>query len=455
MITRQFKTSVLAVGIQVLMLISLPVGAGTTVTNLFSFQNLQTGEDPRFGLVLATNGAYYGTTSGGGPYDSGTVFKMSADGTVTTVLIFNGTNGSGPYGGLRLASDGNLYGTTMDGGGSNGSGTIFRIGPDDAFTNLITFAGTNGQMPSTGLTQGRDGNLYGTTDLGGVYGIGTAFRMTLDGTLTTLVSFDGTNGSDPMGGLVQASDGNFYGTTREGGDIGYGSLFRLTPAGALTPLASFNYTNGCWPAAGLMQAADGCLYGTTCGFLTANYGTAFRITTNGVLSTLVFFNQTNGGSPLAALMQANDGNLYGTTTSGGAYNRGTVFRLTPSGAFSTVYSFTGTNDGIHPSTKLIQGADGDLYGMTSEGGAYNSGNIFRLSIPMAPMLLSPVVMDNAVLLNWNAVAGQSYQTEFCSDLSSSNWVLLGFAVTATNGALSARDSRSPDLQRFYRVVVLP
>ncbi len=75
------------------------------------------------------------------------------------------------------------------------------------------------------------------------------------------------DGEIPTAGLVQATDGNLYGTTLEGGTIGAGSVFTITPAGVLTPLYSFCLQSGCTdgalPFGGLVQGTDGNFYGTT------------------------------------------------------------------------------------------------------------------------------------------------------------------------------------------------
>jgi uncharacterized repeat protein (TIGR03803 family) len=69
-----------------------------------------------------------------------------------------------PLGGLTLASDGNFYGTTVD-GGSTDSGTIFRMTPQGTVTVLHNFTGADGQGPSKSLVQALDGSLYGLTGL--------------------------------------------------------------------------------------------------------------------------------------------------------------------------------------------------------------------------------------------------------------------------------------------------
>ncbi len=423
-------------------------------SNLFSFKNLQNGYDPRPRLVLHTNGLFYGTTSGGGTYDQGTIFVATPQGLVTNLVIFNGTNGSGPYGGLTLADNGYFYGTTMDGGISNG-GTVFRVSAQGSFSSLVAF--TNGESPSAGLIQARDGDLYGTTQFGGAYRSGTIFRMSPDGLLTTLFSFQRTNGYAPAAELTEAADGNFYGTTANGGPYEAGAAFRMTPDGSVTFLAQFSYTNGYHPSAAMIQASDGNLYGTTIGALSGNLGNVFRLTTNGTLTPLVIFNGTNGANSLAALLQATDGNLYGTTIFGGPtgrYGPGTVFCLTRDGSFSTVYAFTGASDGVNPRASLIQAADGNLYGVTSEGGTNYSGNIFKISVPMRPVLKPPIIAGGASIVSWSTIAGQVYQLEGKSNLRDSSWTFLGGPLLASSGSLSYSNVIEGTVG-FYRVSLLP
>ncbi len=101
----------------------------------------------------------------------------------------------------------------------------------------------NGYTPSI-LTEGNDGNLYGTTENGGTSGDGTVFQLTPSGTLTTLYSFTGgADGANPMGPLVVGTDGNLYGTTSTDGGTGDGgTFFKITTSGALTTLHAFNGT---------------------------------------------------------------------------------------------------------------------------------------------------------------------------------------------------------------------
>ena len=109
-------------------------------------------------------------------------------------------------------------------------GTVFKISPNGALTNLYSFTGTNdGGDPYAGLVQGSDGNFYGTTGEGGTNGHGTVFKISPNGAMTTLYSFQHYNdGANPDAGLVQGSDGNFYGTTSNGGSERRGTVFQIS-----------------------------------------------------------------------------------------------------------------------------------------------------------------------------------------------------------------------------------
>ena len=153
--------------------------------------------------MQGTDGNLYGTTAGGGDYGAGTVFKMTTNGTFTTLYMFTGgADGANPYAALAQGTDGNFYGTTA-GGGDYGAGTVFKMTTNGTLMTLYSFTGgDDGANPWTGLTQGADGNYYGTTRSGGPYFIaGTIFMITTDGTLTTLYSFTGgDDGANPLAG---------------------------------------------------------------------------------------------------------------------------------------------------------------------------------------------------------------------------------------------------------------
>ena len=148
-----------------------------------------------------------------------------------------------PQGGLVQGRDGNLYGTTGYGGiGYNedaispiftGYGSVFRVTTNGTLSTLFLFGSPNGSYSTDGsyssaaLVQGIDGNFYGTTQLGGANRKGTVFQV-IGNNVSTLVSFNGTNGWSPCGSLVQGTDGDFYGTTIGGGAYGRGTVFQLS-----------------------------------------------------------------------------------------------------------------------------------------------------------------------------------------------------------------------------------
>jgi uncharacterized repeat protein (TIGR03803 family) len=321
-----------------------------TFTALASF-DYNNGGDPVSSLAEGLDGNFYGVTPDGGslncyPLGCGALFRMSPEGKITLLNNFSCTgacpNGMKPIGGLVRASDGNLYGTTTLGANYQncslylGCGTIFQFSSSDGeLRTLHAFDGkTEGGLSSAALIQATDGNLYGTARVGGAADAGTVFEISPQGEVTTLYDFcseaNCADGSSPFGGLVQATNGNFYGTTRGEGKMA-GTVFEITPEGVLTTLYTFctqnNCADGTHPKDSLIQASDGNLYGTTSGGGVRRYGTIFMITLAGKLTTLHRFDLTHGANPYGGLMQATDGNLYGLTFYGGTPGPGVVYRL--------------------------------------------------------------------------------------------------------------------------------
>jgi len=389
-----------------LLFMARTIHADVNFTTLVAFDGTN-GAHPQGGLIQAADGNLYGTTDSGGTNGGhGTVFRLSHSGAFTTLASFSGTNGYGP-GRLTQARDGSFYGLTHRLTNNPCGGTIFKMTPSGALTTLVTFDGTNGFSPESALIQSTNGNFRGTTaviDLEnrdfGFYryaGNGTLFEMTPSGALTNLHTFNGTNGSAPLPGLIQAADGNYYGTTAAGDAHypGLGTIIRMSPSGALTTMVIFHGTNGSGPGE-LLQASDGNFYGTTeiggalygasvkfygthAGGYTNAYGTIFEMTPAGRLFTLVSFDGTNGFFPESRLIQAVDGNFYGTAMEGtGPQSRGKVFKMTPWGLLITLISFDGVN-GACPCNGLVQGSDGNLYGTTLTGGAFDQGTIYRIT----------------------------------------------------------------------------
>lgn len=425
---------------------------------------------PQARLVQGVDGSFYGTTAAGGADTSqGTVFKMTPTGTLTTLFSFTFPyhDGASSQAELLLCSDGYFYGTTAA-GGTYSHGTIFRITPTGALTSLYSFYGTfDGAQPKAGLVQAPDGNFYGTTPAGGYYLNGTVFQVTSNGVLNSLYSFSDGDGVNPYAGLVHGNDGELYGTTEYGGSgydgtdfSGNGTVFGITTNGVLNTLVAFTGDNGAHPYAGLLLAADGNFYGTTYQGPVSTNGTIFKITPGGALTTLFVFNGTNGALPSGNLLQGPDGNLYGTTANGATgYNGspssgyGTVFMVTTNGELTTLVAFDDAN-GSSPQAGLIRATNGDFYGTTSGGGAFGDGTIFRLSPARPPVFQSLIRTGGTITITWTAVAGRNYQVQANIGFSQTNWIDKGF-VTATNSTASWSETAGLDLQRFYRVALLP
>jgi uncharacterized repeat protein (TIGR03803 family) len=303
--------------------------------------------------------------------------------TFTTLHSFAGTDGINPNSGLVQGTDGNLYGTTSA-GGANGDGTAFKITLDGAVTTLHSFDGTDGVNPA-GLIQATNREFYGTTGGGGANGDGTVFKMTRTGDVTTLHSFDGTDGTNPNAVLLQASNGYFYGTTAAGGANDDGTVFQMTLSGALTTLHSFDGTDGSNPSGGLIEAQSRIVFGTTKGGGTHGLGSIFNLTLSGVLSSEYSFAaglEEIGSAPvgLVQVWEVNTHDLYGTTSATGVYGAGTVYKMLPlpqrAAAQTGSFGINGM-DGSDSVAALIQGSDQALYGTTAAGGAYGYGTVFN------------------------------------------------------------------------------
>jgi uncharacterized repeat protein (TIGR03803 family) len=234
--------------------------------------------------------------------------------------------------------------------------------------------------PKGSLVQGSAGVFYGVTPSGGPGSQGTIFKVTSAGAYTTLVHFPETNkGQAPEGSLIQASNGNFYGLTPAGGTYGHGTIFKLCD-GVYSTIYSLNSsTSGRNPRGSLVQGTDNNFYGMTESGGANGYGTIFKITPGGTLTVLRNLDYTNdGGSPKGSLIQGTNGNLYGMTYHGGANNYGTIFRISAGGTFIVLKNLDNTNTGAYPKGNLVQGNDGNFYGLTYQGGS-NYGTIFKMT----------------------------------------------------------------------------
>ena len=219
-------------------------GGQWSLNVLHSFTEQSDGGYPWSGLVFDSAGNLYGSTTGGGENEAGTVFQMTPSGdtwTLTTLYPFSpSTDGYSPFCNLLLDASGNLWGTTSN-GGATGAGTAFELSPSGGswdFNVLYSFPGSR-RGSQTALIMDKQGNLYGTTVDGGKYGSGGVFKLTPSDygwTYTSLHDFSGgEDGYGPMGQIVMDGNGNLYGTASGGGlnngycSYGCGVVWEITP----------------------------------------------------------------------------------------------------------------------------------------------------------------------------------------------------------------------------------
>jgi uncharacterized repeat protein (TIGR03803 family) len=393
----------------------IPLLAASSRANTYSivheFAENSAGYNPVGGLVQDVGGVLYGTTSRGGLFDYGTVFRINRDGSGYSVLHhFTGSDGSGPYSTLLLCSN-TLYGTTPLSFTSFG-GTVYKVNLDGSgFAVLRDFAnsanGTNGAVPYGGLVL-LGNTLYGTTEYsrvlsGGASGDGTVFKLEIDGSgYTVIKSFTGADGSGPRGTLL-LSGTTLYGTTWGGGGMpncNCGTVFKIDVDGtSFASLNTFLITNGSVPFAGLALSGN-TLYGTTLmGGDPGSYlgGTVFKLNTDGTGFAVLKAFTGDGVAPQAALTCVGTV-LYGTTfnTSLNGPDRsgpGSLFRINTDGTGFTILKRFSTSDGANPCSELLWTGQ-TLFGTTLSGGSSNNGVIFALSLEPAS-LLGPLATQTA------------------------------------------------------------
>jgi len=333
--------------------------------------------------------------------------------TFTVLHTFTGgQDGASPDSGLTLDRAGHLYGTTTLGANGHclgGCGTVFRISSAGVLTTLYRFNGNDGDFPQANVTVASDGVLYGTTEFGGVYGAGNIYMLqppahavdnaTETWNETVLYTFgpiDNGLGVEPwFGSLIFDHAGNIYGTASAGGTGhcgtgGCGAVYKLTPSnGAWTYSVLYRFTcgtDGATPFSGVILDPAGRLYGTTDGNLGCDYGTIYQLVPAGLTWTEItlhqFQSQNDGSEPVGGLVMDAEGNLYGITGNGGSSGcGGVVYELIPQGngwTFTPIYCPAGSPVGGSESAMTIDAA-GNLYGTTVYGGAHRDGSVFKLT----------------------------------------------------------------------------
>ncbi len=344
-------------------------------------------------------------------FATGTLLAAQQERTIHS--FGNRADGNTVYGGVISDATGNLYGTTYGGGtfpaGDFGAGVVYELlrQPDGSWAEKVLHdfgQGTDGRGPTANLVFDAAGNLYGVTRYGGgtncLGGCGVVYELqppaTQGGSWTESVLYRfQNNGLNPQGSLIVDSVGDLFGVTQNGGAAGDGIVFELVPQSGgiwiekIVHTFHYNGSDGTDPNA-LTHDSSGNLYGTTFAGGAFNWGTVFEISpqAGGGWSEKVLYsfnsNGTDGNLPAAGVTFGADGSLYGTTSQGGLYNYGTVFQLTPSAgglwSESVLHSFGGSStDGRDPWGPVTLDSAGDVYGETNNGGTLAEGTVYELT----------------------------------------------------------------------------
>lgn len=415
------------------------------------------------GVIEGTDGRIYGAAVNGGPEDGGVVFAMNKDGSGYVLLhsfTVSTNDGLSPWGKVIEAGDGKLYGATRM-GGAHGAGTVFRLNTDGTGFAIVRSFTTNvneGAYPLNSVIEGSDDVLYGRTCSGGTNDGNSIFRLNKDGTGYRLLHSFNMNlrfHGDSFSGLIEGRDGLLYGTTFAEGANGKGSVFRLEKDGSgFQTLHHFQSsgTDGGFPYGSVYETTEGTLYGTTSAGGPDDYGALYRINRDGSgYQVLRYFTPDNfeGYLPVAPPVEGPGGLLYGSTYFGGVDDGGTLYAVRKDGrGFKFLREFLWDDvDGTEPNAALVQARDGALYGTTFYGGGAIDATVFRIR----PFGLVAEKNGGGVTIHVEGFAGHRYGLDAMAG-PFGTWTNVA-TVTNVTGTVSWLDA-VPGTNRVYRGRVL-
>ena len=390
-----------------------------TPTLLYNFQMSHTDVcQPEDNFVQGRDGYMYGIGENCGANDGGGVYKISTTGVES--VVFNFPSGwSSCFSGLTQGSDGNFYGTCFT--TPTGNGSIFQLTPAGVFTDKYDFTGVNGDTePVFGPMQASDGNFYGVTGYD-PFSCGNVYKLTAAGVYTNLHTFTGSD-CGPASSLFQASDGNLYGTLYSCAlTASQGCVYKISTAGVFKEIYGFPTSTGYRPCTGVIQGKNGKLYGATNQGAANGNGSIYSLTTAGVYTDLHDFNNTtdascvyNIGRTTVNLLQVTDGSFYGVNACCGTYD-GSIYKLTSANVFSA-FMFPSTNaDGNSPVSTLIQNTNGLVYGTTSTQGPATcsppcQGAFFSVTTGDAPFVNLEPTQKTAIVGTKVGMFGQGFSS---------------------------------------------
>src|SRR5271165_1283741 len=385
-------TAALAIAIVLALTVVVAQSAqAQTYQVIHNFSGGQDGERPLSTLTIDQAGNLYGSAGN-------TVFKMANRGSgwvLNPLYIFNGGFGGTDPLDVVFGPDGSLYGAAGGGGDPYcNCGLVFKLRPSPTSpcsvfspwneTVLYAFTGSagDGAYPYSGVIFDRAGNIYGTTEAGGG-GLGTAYQLTPSSGQWTETVIDKfrypTNG--PYSAMIMDAAGNLYDTTGDGTVV-----FELSPSPyGWVETVLHNFKGGLYGGlayGGLVMDQAGNLYGATADGGTHNGGVIYDLSPSGNGWTFqILYNFSGAEGPFASLTMDGAGNLYGMTFADGPQQAGSVFELSPSSGgwtFTDLHDFSFQTE-YFPEGGVTLDANGSLFGMTSQGGAYGHGVVWEIT----------------------------------------------------------------------------
>ncbi len=317
---------------------------------LYSFTGGSDGGNPVAGVTIGPDGTLFGVT-GMVDVNLGTLFRLQPPRNACrtalcpwtdTILHYfgGGSDGANPTGNVVFDSQGNLYGTTTA-GGTYQHGMVYKATRSGSTWNLNPLysfgaSGNDGSDPLSGLVLDGAGNIYGTTYAGGLYGYGTVFELSpsQEGWIETILySFTGeSDGIYPAAGLVFDPAGNLYGATSEGRPGEAATIFELSPQGGGWNFATIYTLPGFGPQSTLAIDSAGNLYGTVPYGGSSDWGNVFELSPAGggwiYIDLYDFTGGNDGSNPLGGVVVTSSGGyLYGTTAGGGTNGDGVIYQI--------------------------------------------------------------------------------------------------------------------------------